>query len=91
MSAEPKYQWGQPISALIDLFNDGTFPDQPDGALLVKGGDPGEIVRIGLHTESNRPVYLVEFGGSRVIGCLEEEIAPRDPTIISEPQDGKQP
>jgi nitrogen fixation protein NifZ len=91
MSTQPKYQWGQPVSALIDLFNDGTFPDQPDGALLVKSGDPGEIVRIGLHTESNRAVYLVEFEASRVIGCLEEEIAPRDPTIISEPQDGKQP
>lgn len=80
MSAEPKYQWGQRVSAQIDLFNDGTFPDQPDEALLVTSGDAGEIVRIGRHTESNRPVYLVEFAGNRVIGCLEEEIAPLELT-----------
>lgn len=80
MSAEPKYQWGQRVRAQIDLFNDGSFPDQPEQALLVSSGDAGEIVRIGLHTESNRPVYLVEFASSRVIGCLEEEIAPLELT-----------
>ncbi|MFC0239207.1 nitrogen fixation protein NifZ [Rhodopseudomonas telluris] len=73
---EPKYQWGQRVSAQIDLFNDGSFPDQPEEALLVKSGDAGEIVRIGLHEESNQPVYLVEFAEHRVIGCLEHEIAP---------------
>jgi len=76
MASEPKYQWGQRVRAEIDLFNDGSFPDQPDQALLVKSGDPGEIVRIGLHTDSNQPVYLVEFASQRVIGCLEHEIAP---------------
>ncbi|RJF69465.1 nitrogen fixation protein NifZ [Rhodopseudomonas palustris] len=76
MGPEPKYQWGQRVSAQIDLFNDGSFPDQPDEALLVKSGDAGEIVRIGLHEESNQPVYLVEFAEQRVIGCLEHEIAP---------------
>ncbi|HEY0329304.1 MAG TPA: nitrogen fixation protein NifZ [Rhodopseudomonas sp.] len=73
--AEPKYQWGQRVKAAIDLFNDGSFPDQPDGALLVQTGDAGEIVKIGSHVESNTPVYLVEFGSSRVVGCLEDEIA----------------
>ena len=73
---EPRYQWGQRVSALADLFNDGTFPDQPAEALLVKAGDLGEIVRVGSHTESNTPIYLVEFPGELVIGCLEEEIVP---------------
>ncbi|AVT83492.1 nitrogen fixation protein NifZ [Rhodopseudomonas palustris] len=76
MTPEPRYQWGQRVRAEIDLFNDGSFPDQPEDALLVKSGDPGEIVRIGLHTETNRPVYLVEFAEHRVIGCLEDEITP---------------
>ncbi|MCG6204779.1 nitrogen fixation protein NifZ [Rhodopseudomonas sp. HC1] len=75
MMSEPKYQWGQPVRAQVDLFNDGSFPDQPEEALLVKSGDTGEIVRIGLHEESNQPVYLVEFAEHRVIGCLEHEIA----------------
>ncbi len=71
---EPRYQWGQRVKASIDLCNDGSFPDQPDGALLVPTGDTGEIVNIGFHVESNTPVYLVEFGASRLVGCLEHEI-----------------
>ena len=72
----PKYQWGQRVKALIDLHNDGSFPDAPPAALLVKIGDSGEIVRVGTHTDSNTPIYLVEFGERLVLGCLEEEISP---------------
>lgn len=70
-----KWQWGQKVSAAVDLVNDGSYPEQPVDALLVATGAVGEIVQIGHHVEANVPVYLVEFGG-RVIGCLEEEIAP---------------
>ncbi|MGE0113767.1 MAG: nitrogen fixation protein NifZ [Steroidobacteraceae bacterium] len=73
---EPKYQWGQRVSTLLDLFNDGSYPDQPPQALLVPVGTLGEIVQVGTHTESNTPVYLVEFNGKQVVGCLEEEISP---------------
>jgi nitrogen fixation protein NifZ len=72
----PRYQWGQRVKALIDLHNDGSFPDKPAEALLVGIGDPGEIVQVGTHTEANTPVYLVEFGNRLVVGCLEEEIVP---------------
>jgi nitrogen fixation protein NifZ len=71
---QPKFQWGQPVAASIDLFNDGTFPGEPEGALLVKTGDKGEIVQIGTHTETGAHVYLVEFTEKRVVGCLEGEI-----------------
>jgi nitrogen fixation protein NifZ len=71
-----KYQWGQRVSALADLYNDGTFPDQPEDALLVKAGDKGEIVQVGTHTETNTHIYLVEFGEKLVVGCLENEIDP---------------
>lgn len=72
----PKFQWGQRVKALTDLRNDGTFPDAPEEALLVKTGDMGEIVQVGTHTEENFPIYLVEFGEQLVVGCLEEEIIP---------------
>ncbi|MGO9356166.1 MAG: nitrogen fixation protein NifZ [Xanthobacteraceae bacterium] len=72
----PRYQWGQRVKALIDLRNDGSFPDKPAEALLVGIGDTGEIVQVGTHTEANLPVYLVEFGERLVVGCLEEEIVP---------------
>ena len=71
----PKFQWGQRVQALADLYNDGSFPECPAEALLVRAGDDGEIVQVGTHTEWNTAVYLVEFGPQRVVGCLEHEIA----------------
>ncbi|MGO9995738.1 MAG: nitrogen fixation protein NifZ [Steroidobacteraceae bacterium] len=73
---QPRYRWGQRVVAAINLYNDGSYPDQPMEALLASAGDPGEIVQIGSHTESNTPIYLVEFNAQAVVGCLEEEISP---------------
>jgi nitrogen fixation protein NifZ len=73
---EPKFQWGQRVSAAGDLFNDGSFPDQPAEALLVRAGDRGEIVQVGTHTETGTHIYLVEFTKQLVVGCLEGEIQP---------------
>lgn len=73
---EPRYAWGQRITAAVSLANDGSYPDCEPDALLVTQGEPGEVVQVGLHIEENLPVYLVEFSGNRVIGCLEEEIVP---------------
>jgi nitrogen fixation protein NifZ len=69
-----KYEWGQRVRASVDLYNDGSYPDSEEGTLLAAHGDPGEIVNVGMHVESNTPIYLVEFPESRVVGCLEEEI-----------------
>ncbi len=72
----PKYDWGMKVKTLIELHNDGSHPDAPAEALLVGLGAVGEIVQVGTHTESNTPIYLVEFNERLVIGCLEEEIEP---------------
>lgn len=71
---EPKFQWGQAVITLIDLVNDGSYPDMAADALLVSCGSKGDVVQTGMHEESNTPVYIVEFAGGRVIGCLEHEI-----------------
>ena len=72
----PKYQWGRRVKAVVDLFNDGGYPDVEPEALLVACGGEGEIAQTGAHTDSNTPLYLVEFTNGRVVGCLEEEIEP---------------
>jgi nitrogen fixation protein NifZ len=72
----PKHQWGMKVRAVVELINDGSFPEAPAEAVLVPVGGMGEIVNVGAHAESNTPVYLVEFGEHLVVGCLEEEIAP---------------
>ena len=72
---QPKFQWGQPVVALIDLVNDGSYPGAELEALLISKGTQGEIVQTGMHEESNTPVYLVELQDGKVIGCLEPEIS----------------
>ena len=80
-SAQPSFSGASPCGASTDLFNDGILSrTQPENALLVAGGDRGEIVQVGAHVETNTTVYLVEFSDSRVVGCLEDEIAPQPPT-----------
>ncbi len=71
---EPKFQWGQPVTATLNLMNDGSFPDVPLDALLVEQGASGEVVNVGLVEESGDRVYLVEFADGRVLGVFEEEI-----------------
>ncbi|TAK94506.1 MAG: nitrogen fixation protein NifZ [Aquabacterium sp.] len=70
---EAQYQWGQKVVALIDLLNDGTYPDRPQDVVLIETGSEGEIVQVGHHEEVNQPVYMVDFDGF-VIGCTEDEI-----------------
>lgn len=75
-ASTPRYTWGQRVLAAEDLFNDGTYPEQPLKALLVQSGETGEIVQIGKHTDSGTVVYMVEFARNRVVGCLEPELLP---------------
>lgn len=84
---EPKYQWGQEVLAVVDLYNDGSLPDVPEDQLVVVRGGPGEIVQVGHHTEANIPLYMVDFGVC-VLGCLEEEIALAVDGLPPEPAEG---
>ena len=43
-SSAPRYEWGQRVEAAADLFNDGSYPQQPSEALLVQNGEAGEVV-----------------------------------------------
>jgi nitrogen fixation protein NifZ len=73
---EPQFRWGQPVQTVIDLFNDGSYPNLPADALIVTCGEIGEVVQVGAHVESNTTVYMIEFTGNRVVGCLQDEIEP---------------
>ena len=71
-----RYQWGQRVQAAADLFNDGSYPEQPLEALLVQCGEAGEVMQVGHHTDSGTVVYMVEFALNRVVGCFEQELEP---------------
>ncbi len=72
----PRFQWGQPVVTLVDLLNDGSYPNLAEAALLAEAGARGEVVNVGMVEDSGIPVYLVEFADGKVIGVLEEELAP---------------
>lgn len=57
----PRNEWGQRVQAATDLYNDGSYPEQPADALLVPCGEAGEVVQVGQHTDSGTIVYMVEF------------------------------
>jgi len=75
-TSEPRYEWGQRVQAAADLFNDGSYPDQPLADLLVQNGEAGEVVQVGQLTDSGTVVYMVEFALNRIVGCFEHELAP---------------
>jgi len=62
---QPKFQWGQPVAASIDLFNDGTFPGEPEGALLVKAGDKGRSFK---SARMRKPARISTWSSSRRSG-----------------------
>ena len=64
----------QRVSCNVDLFNDGSYPERAPDALLAEAGSVGEIVNVGHHVEGNTPIYMVEFPGMMLVGCLEEEL-----------------
>jgi nitrogen fixation protein NifZ len=73
-SRQPVFHVQQRVSCNVDLFNDGSHPESAPDALLAKAGTVGEIVNVGRHVESSIPVYMVEFPGLLIVGCLEEEL-----------------
>ncbi len=78
-ATEPRFDWGQRVRAATDLFNDGSYPEEPVDALLVHEGDAGEVVQVGKHESSGTMVYLVEFAADRLLGCFETELTAVEP------------
>jgi nitrogen fixation protein NifZ len=74
-AAPALFDWGQQVQALVDLRNDGSYPDQPVDGLLAAAGSRGEVVQVGLAVEAGVNVYMVEFAPGRIVGCLEHELA----------------
>ena len=64
------------------IFNDGTFPNCDESALLVDSGRRGVVTNIGyVEAEPDRLVFLVRFeqpGSDQLgpeIGCWEDDLA----------------
>lgn len=70
----PKFEYGQAVRVIRNLRNDGTYPGEPTGRLLVRRGTVGYVRDVGTFLQ-DQIVYSVDFIDSqRMVGCREPEL-----------------
>ncbi len=74
----PKYEYGDAVRVIRNIRNDGTFPGEDTGTLLVPRGSVGYVRDVGTFLQ-DQLIYTVHFmEAGRVVGCREEELQPSD-------------
>jgi len=72
----PKFEYGEAVRVTRNLRNDGTYPGEPTGRLLVRGGSVGYVRDVGTFLQ-DQLIYSVDFvGQGRMVGCREQELQP---------------
>jgi nitrogen fixation protein NifZ len=70
----PKFEFGEAVRVIRNLRNDGTYPGEPTGRLLVRRGSVGYVRDVGTFLQ-DQLIYSVDFLDSeRVVGCREQEL-----------------
>lgn len=70
----PRFEFGQAVRVIRNLRNDGTYPGEPTGRLLVRRGSIGYVRDVGTFLQ-DQIVYSVDFMESqRMVGCREPEL-----------------
>lgn len=74
----PKFEYGEAVRVIRNIRNDGTFPGQETGTLLVARGSIGYVRDVGTFLQ-DQLIYSVHFlEAERMVGCREEELQPAD-------------
>ncbi len=78
----PRFEYGEAVRVIRNLRNDGTFPGEPRGRLLVRSGSVGYVRDVGTFLQ-DQLIYSVDFiEAGRMVGCREQELQPAsDPWI----------
>jgi nitrogen fixation protein NifZ len=72
----PRYDYGEEVRVLRNVRNDGTYPGEPTGALLIRRGSTGFVRDVGTFLQ-DQIIYSVHFLDSdRIVGCRDEELQP---------------
>jgi len=70
----PKFEYGQAVRVIRNLRNDGTYPGEATGRLLVRRGSVGYVRDVGTFLQ-DQLIYSVDFIESqRMVGCREQEL-----------------
>jgi len=80
----PAFDFGTEVRVVRNVRNDGTFPGQATGSLLVRRGCTGVVRDVGTFLQ-DQIIYTVHFlDADRMVGCREEELQlATDPWIPS--------
>lgn len=74
----PAYELGAEVRVLRNVRNDGTYPGEATGTLLVRRGSTGFVREIGTFLQ-DQIIYSVHFlAEGRLVGCREEELQAAD-------------
>ena len=69
-----QWDFGDAVRVTRNVRNDGTFPGEETGALLVRRGAVGHVVDIGTFLQ-DQIIYSVHFlDEGRIVGCREAEL-----------------
>lgn len=75
-----RFEYGDEVRVIRNLRNDGTFPGEATGVLLVRRGAVGVIRDVGTFLQ-DQVIYTVHFiAEDRLVGCRDRELI-----AISEP------
>ncbi|MCF7985519.1 MAG: nitrogen fixation protein NifZ, partial [Thiohalocapsa sp.] len=74
----PEFDYGDAVRVIRNVRNDGTFPGEDTGRLLVRRGSIGYVRDVGTFLQ-DQIIYSVHFLDSdRLVGCREEELQSAD-------------
>jgi nitrogen fixation protein NifZ len=70
----PRFDYGDEVRVVRNVRNDGTYPGEATGALLVRRGSTGFVRDVGTFLQ-DQIIYTVHFlDQDRIVGCREEEL-----------------
>ncbi len=69
-----RWDLGDDVRVVRNVRNDGTYPGEAIGALLIRRGSTGTVIDIGTFLQ-DQIIYTVHFlDVDRIVGCREEEL-----------------
>jgi nitrogen fixation protein NifZ len=80
----PKFEYGEAVRVVRNIRDDGTYPGESRGRLLIRRGSVGYVRDVGTFLQ-DQLIYSVDFIDSgRMVGCREQELQlESDPWIPS--------
>jgi nitrogen fixation protein NifZ len=80
----PRFHQGDAVRVIRNIRNDGTFPGEEVGALLVRRGSVGYVRDMGTFLQDQIICSVHFLDCNRLVGCREEELqAEADPWLPS--------